>query len=301
MNPRSILFVPGDRPDRFAKALFAGADAVCIDLEDAVAAPSKSVARRTVAGFLAALARDGWVGQGETTDSEVAGSADGPGSAGGPDPSERPGLIVRVNDPRSDDGKRDLATIPGVTLMIPKVRSAHDVERVAEVAAGAPLLPLIETVAGLEKATEIAAASGRVAALVFGGFDLAVELGAEAGWETLLYARCRVVHAAALAGTVAIDMPRRDFRNLATVRLEAKRARRLGFVGKLAIHPAQIGPIHEAFAPSAAEVTRARRIVEADRRAEGAAVALAGKMVDRPVVEAARRVLARAKPKGTAR
>ena len=124
---------------------------------------------------------------------------------------------------------------------------------------------------------------------------LAIELGAEPCWEALLYARSRVVHAAALVGIEAIDMPSRDFREMSGLREEAGKARRLGFGGKMAIHPAQLPVIHEVFTPSRVEVECARRIVEADRKAGGAAVAMDGRMVDRPVAEAARRVLARAR------
>ena len=135
-----------------------------------------------------------------------------------------------------------------------------------------------------------------VAALIFGGFDLSVELGADPGWEPLLYARSRVVHAAALCGLDAIDMPSRDLDDVSGLRAEAEQARRLGYAGKVAIHPAQIPVIHEVFTPSPEEVQQARRIIEADRAAGGGAVALDGRMVDRPVVEAARRVLMRARP-----
>ena len=156
------------------------------------------------------------------------------------------------------------------------------------------VLPLIETAAGLENAVEIGAVAG-VVGLVLGGFDLAVELGAEPRWEPLLYARARVVHAAALNGTVAFDMPSREYLDMTGLREEAVRGRALGFAGKTAIHPAQVPVIHEVFTPAREEVERARAIVEADRAAGGSAVGLAGRMVDRPVVEAARRVLQRAR------
>ncbi len=309
MIPRSILFVPGDRPDRFDKALAAGADAVCLDLEDAVGTGHKAHARKAVAHFLNGAVEDG----------RTAATAASAGSVGAS--STGPLHLVRINDPGSDEGARDLAMLTTiaedakgdhvcapVALMIPKLRRASDLQRVADHACGAPLFPLVETVAGLANASRIATATPGVVALVFGGFDLAVELGAEPEWEPLLYARSRVVHAAALAGVAAIDMPSREIRNLVpieepasqfmhktvSVQEEAMRAGKLGFVGKIAIHPAQIEPIHRAFAPSAEELRRARCIVEADDRAEGAALSLDGTMVDRPVVEVARRVLARA-------
>ncbi len=268
---RSILFVPGDRPERYGKALAAGADAVCIDLEDAVAPTRKREAREAAARFLA-----------ERRDASAA------------------PVIVRVNDRKSREGERDAAALAGCPppdgFMIPKVRTAADVQGAARQLSNAALFPLIETAQGLEHAGDIAAASSNVAALVFGGFDLAIELGAEPRWEALLHARSRVVHAAALGGVAAIDMPSRDFSEVSRLREEATRARRLGFGGKVAIHPAQIPVIHGVFTPSADEVRRARAVLEADRAAGGSAVALAGRMVDRPVVEAARRILQRARP-----
>jgi citrate lyase beta subunit len=203
----------------------------------------------------------------------------------------------------SSEGTRDAAALascpPPDAFMVPKVRTGSDVREAAGRLPGAAvLLPLIETARGLENAVAIAACDG-VAGLVFGGFDLAIELGAEPCWEALLYARSRVVHAAALGGLDAIDMPSRDFGEMSGLRQEAARARRLGFAGKAAIHPAQIPVIHEVFTPSPDEVRRAHEIVEADRAAGGSAVALKGRMVDRPVVEAARRVLRRARPGST--
>ena len=295
---RSILFVPGDRPDRFAKALAAGADAICIDLEDAVAPGRKAGARTSVARFLAEM---------PSSSRPRAGDASG----------SRLHIIVRVNDPDSDEGRRDAGALAGGlrpdAFMIPKVTTADGMHRAGcLLGEDVPLIPIIETALGLENAVQIGAASPArgvsraraaptVGALIFGGFDLSAELGAEPGWEPLLYARSRVVHAAALSELDAIDMPSRDLRDLAGLRSEAVKARRLGFAGKVAIHPAQIPVIHEVFTPSPEEVKRARRILDADRAAGGGAVALEGRMVDRPVVEAARRVLDRARPRGEAR
>lgn len=276
---RSLLFVPGDRPDRCDKAMVAGADAVCVDLEDAVGPAAKAGARDSVAAFLAK-----WAGPAAT-------GAD-PGQGRGPP------VIVRVNDPDSEEGQRDAAALTGAprpdAFMIPKVTDAREIRSAQQLLGdNIPLLPIIETAAGLENAVHIGAASPAVAALMFGGFDLSAELGAEPEWEPLLYARSRVVHAAAMSGLDTIDMPSRDFRDLTRLRDEAEKAGRLGFTGKVAIHPAQIPVIHDVFTPSPEEVEQARRIVEADRAAGGGAVSLDGRMVDRPVVEAARRVLAR--------
>jgi len=269
---RSVLFVPGDRPDRCDKAMAAGADAVCVDLEDAVAPTAKAGARDSVAAF---LARCDTAGHGR-----------------------RPPVIVRVNEPGSNEGRMDAAALGGCpqpdAFMIPKVAAADGIRRAQQLLGeDIPLLPIIETGRALENAADIGMASPAVAALMFGGFDLSAELGAEPEWEPLLYARSRVVHAAALGGLDVIDMPSRDFRDVWRLRTEAERARRLGFTGKVAIHPAQVPVIHDVFTPSPEEVEQARRIIEADRGAGGGAVSLDGRMVDRPVVEAARRVLER--------
>ena len=274
---RSILFVPGYRPDRFDKALAAGADAVCIDLEDAVPPQRKAMAREAAARFLA-----------------------GRPAARSPNDIGPPHLIIRINDPDTDLGQADAEALGGTrqpdAFMIPKVRTAAGVRRAARLLGdSAPLLALVETALGLENVADIAQASPDVSGLVFGGFDLAIELGADPSWEPLLYARSRVVHAAALSGLDAIDMPSLGFREMSELREEAGRARFLGFAGKMAIHPAQLPVIHEVFTPSELEVERARHILDADREAGGGAVALEGRMVDRPVAEVARRVLARAR------
>lgn len=265
---RSVLFVPGDRPDRFAKAVASGADAVCIDLEDGVAPDRKEVARSAVESFLA-------------------------------EPRTRgPDVVVRLNDPESDAFAPDVAAVsthPPDALMIPKLRTRDGVERVVDVVGGAvPLLPLIETAQGLNAAASIAEAPS-VVALVFGGFDLALELGARPDWEPLLYARSRVVHAAALGRVGAIDMPSRDVEDLAALGDEARRARQLGFRGKAAIHPDQVPVITEVFLPSAEEVAWARRVVRASMESDHGPVMVDGRMVDRPIAEAARRILAAAR------
>ena len=278
---RSILFVPGYRPDRFGKALAAGADAVCIDLEDAVPPQRKTMAREAAARFLA---------------KQPAGRLR--------EETSPPHLIIRINDPDTDLGRADAETLGGArqpdAFMIPKVRTAAGLRRAARLLGdGAPLFALIETALGLENAVDIGQASPAIAGLVFGGFDLAIELRADPSWEPLLYARSRVVHAAALSGLDAIDMPSLGFREMSGLREEAGRVRCLGFAGKMAIHPAQLPVIHEVFTPSELEVERARRILDADREAGGGAVALEGRMVDRPVAEVARRVLARARAAAT--
>jgi citrate lyase beta subunit len=272
---RSILFCPASRPDRFAKALASGADSVCLDLEDGVGPEAKDAAREAVAGFLAA-----WSG----------------GAPGEPE------LVVRVNEPGGDAGHRDVEMLARGrlphALMVPKVDEPEDLwSLLSDLGGSGPapvLLPLVETVLGLDRVKEIASAGLPIGALVFGGMDLAAELGARFEWEPLLYARSRLVHAAALLGIGVIDVPWPTLADVDGLEEETRRAARLGFTGKLAIHPAQVSLIHNALAPDAEELAAARRIVEAAARSAEGVIVVDGCMVDRPVVLSARRILARA-------
>lgn len=276
---RSVLFVPGSRAQLVPKAVASGPDAVCVDLEDGVAPAAKAEARRAVVDLLADRGRKG---------------GPRPGSA----------LFVRVNAPDTDLGRDDLEALAGVPagldgVLIPKVEEPGTVRRVGEILGSAhpdlALLPMVETPRSLAVAGEVAAASARNRALVLGGVDLAAELGADGSWESLLYARSRIVHAAALAGIDAVDAPSMGLADREGLLDEAGRARRLGFGGKLAVHPRQVAVIHEAYTPDREEVERARRFVEAYREAgEGVAV-VDGRVVDRPVVASARRILALAR------
>ncbi|MDP3861033.1 MAG: aldolase/citrate lyase family protein, partial [Phaeovulum sp.] len=143
----------------------------------------------------------------------------------------------------------------------------------------------------------VAAALGRDDALGFGGADLAADLGAAFEWEPLFAARGALVIAAAAVGIGLFDVPHLDLADAAALRAEALRVRAMGFTGKLAIHPAQVAPILDAFQPSETEITRARRVLAALDAARGGAAQLDGKMIDLPVANAARRILARAEPR----
>jgi (S)-citramalyl-CoA lyase len=270
-----LLFFPGSRPELLAKAVATGAGIVCTDLEDAVGPDGKDDARGAVVELLARHR--------------------------GP-----PGLSVRVNHPSTDAGRQDLEALAEVgrtssaplTLMVPKVAAPHDLEPVQEAFVrtddGLAIIAVIETVAGLARVEDIATAKG-VGALLFGGLDLSAELRCTGDWESLLYARSRCVHAARLGGVDVIDSPFIDLRDADGLRDEAERSRRLGFDGKAAIHPGQVGTIVESFAPDPAEVERARRVIEASERGGGGALLVDGVMVDEPVVEIARRIVERAR------
>jgi citrate lyase subunit beta/citryl-CoA lyase len=281
---RSMLFVPGDRPDRFEKALQSGADAVIFDLEDAVTPKTRPQARRDVAGFLRREAR------------------------------EVP-LWVRINPVATADALDDLACVgphrpDGIVL--PKARTGADVQQLAhwlemlEVQHdferdGIKVIALItEAAQAVLNAASFAPAPARVVAYSWGAEDLAADIGAAGNRDadgefefTFRLARASCLLMAAAAGVSAIDTPDIEFRDLDAVRRRAGASRRDGFVGKLAIHPAQLDPIHAAFSPSPEEVDWARRVIETLSNAPGqGAVALDGRMIDRPHLKQAERILA---------
>jgi citrate lyase subunit beta/citryl-CoA lyase len=261
--PRSYLFVPGDRPERFGKALASGADAVIVDLEDAVAPAAKAAARAAVAAWLDA--------------------GHGP-------------IVLRVNGADSAWFADDLALAakPGVAaVMLAKAERVADLARVRTAAPDAALLPLVETAAGIDRLRELAAAPG-VQRLALGTIDLALDLGV-ADEEALAPLRIQFVLASRLAGLAPpVDGVCTAIEDAALLAAEAQRARRCGFGAKLAIHPRQIAVIHAALAPSAEEIAWAERVLAAAAAAQGAAVAVDGRMVDAPVLARAQAVLQQA-------
>jgi citrate lyase subunit beta/citryl-CoA lyase len=257
---RSLLFVPGHRADRFDKALAAGASAVIIDLEDAVAPPDKDAARAGLAAWL------------------------------------RPehAVIVRINSVDTPWFERDLALCgaPGVAgVMLPKAERADTLARVTQAGARG-LLPLVESAAGMANLDAIARAAG-VWRLAFGSIDLQVDLGLkDATEDELLPLRLQLVMASRLAGIGApVDGVSTAIDDADRLALDVARARRLGFGGKLCIHPKQVGPVNVGMAPSEAERAWARRVIDAAATAGGAAVAVDGKMVDKPVLLRAEAIL----------
>ena len=268
---RSVLFVPAVRPDRLPKAVATGADAVCLDLEDGVSFEQKDDAREKAIVLLADLPR---------------GSTE---------------MMLRINEPGSELGERDLSAMldAGVrpdSLMVPKV-SGPDTLRALERRLRPPLerLPLIvqiETAAGLAAVEAIAMTTPNVAAMFFGAVDLSAELGCSITWDALLYARSRVIAAAALVGVDAMDTPFMDVSDPKQLASEVAAVRLLGFTGKAAIHPSQVSIIQGGFSPDAEMVAWAQRIVEAYETNKGGVLLVEGKLVERPVVASAQRVLA---------
>lgn len=245
------LFVPADWPERYGKAFASGADAVTIDLEDAVAPDAKDRAREALRG-----ARETITG------------------AACP-------VIVRVNPEGGSFHEADLGVLGGlglVAVMVPKVESAATVRRIAA-ATGLPVLALVESARGLAVAREIAAAGAR---LVFGSFDFSADLGCAHSREALLLARAELVLASRIAGVAApIDGVTTAIRNPDEVRDDAAYAASLGFGGKMLIHPAQVAPAAAGFRPAEAEIAWAARVLAAGRN--GGAASLDGMMIDAPV------------------
>ena len=269
-SARSFLFTPGSDERKLGKALAAGADAVVADLEDAVLPTEKERARTLVAGAMAA-AQDG-------------------GSL----------RLVRVNAAGSEWFEADLAALAGVGLdgiVLPK--ASPDAAGLAA-SSGLPVVAIVETAAGLRSAHDTATTAG-VVALVLGAVDLGLELGLEPrpDGQELLFARSTlVVDSAAAAIRPPIDQVWVDVGDLDGLRRDCELGRSLGLRGKACIHPAQVPVVNESFTASVDAVAEAREIVSAYEQAAGAgqgAVALDGKMIDLPVVERARGILANAK------
>ncbi|HEY4065620.1 MAG TPA: CoA ester lyase, partial [Burkholderiaceae bacterium] len=275
-RPRSMLFVSGEQVERFPKAMAAGADLVCIDLEDAVHPDRKAQARTQVLGWL--------------KEQQPALAAAGRQVA------------LRLNGVRTGHGLRDLHALIDAGLhvdwlLLPKVEDAADLQCVdawagAQLSAQGGIVALVETPLGIERAATIARAGGRVAALMLGGADLSAELGAQFGWDGLLSARGRLVNAARSAGLQAWDVPHVDIKKLDELSSETRRVLALGFDCKSAIHPSQVAVIHAAFAPTPTELEWAERIVAAvpDGQASGAFL-VDGRMVDAPLIRKARRIV----------
>jgi citrate lyase subunit beta/citryl-CoA lyase len=269
MDPRTYLFVPGNRPERFAKALASGADAMVLDLEDAVAPAAKSAARDAIAQWSL-----------EATE------------------ADRARIVVRINDAQSSAFADDLRLLRDARIaavMLPKAESAAQVQAVRAAAPEAGVLALIESARGIAQAHQVAEADG-VVRLVFGTLDYALDLDLDIAdsSEGLSHAASVLVVASRIAGLAApvagvtpqLDDEQRLLADLAW-------SRRYGFGAKLCVHPRQVAPIPAALAPSAQAIEWARRVLAAEAASPGAAQ-LDGRMIDRPVVLQAQRTLRRA-------
>lgn len=279
---RSLLFVPGDRPERFTKAQAAGADAIIIDLEDSVTSATRPQARIHAAAYL------------RNADRSLP-------------------IWMRVNPVQTPDALIDLAAIAAARpdgIVLPKARTGADLQRLdhwlealeaqhGHAIGSIKVIALItETAQAVLSGSTFMTPPARVIGYTWGAEDLAADVGASANRAadgefeyTFRLARAQCLLAAAAAGIGAYDTTDTEFKDVDAVERRAQAARRDGFVGKLAIHPAQIEPIHKAFAPTAEEIAWARKVIELMSGAAGA-VALDGRMIDRPHVQQAERILA---------
>lgn len=263
VTPVAPLFVPGSRPERFAKADGSGADTVILDLEDAVAPTDKDQAREAVVAHAAAL---------------------------------KSRIVVRVNaigtpwHAADIDAVRDLGYL---SVMLPKAERPDDIAGMARrIGRDVAVVALVESAAGLANLPDILTASG-VVAVAFGSIDFALDLGCAHDRTTLLPARSEIVWRSRAADRAPpIDGITADLGRPDVTEDDARHAAMMGFGGKMAIHPKQIEPIGRAFRPSEKEIAWAQEIVAA--ASNGGAVQVKGEMVDRPVTERARRILDRA-------
>lgn len=259
----SLLFVPGSRPERIAKALASAASIVCVDLEDAVAAVDKDSARSSAVAAIA------------------------------------PRVAIRINGLRTRAGLADLLALAAAPVLpdlvlVPMVESAAEIQIVAAILGGsAAIVPLLETAASLGNAAAIASAPG-VAAMMFGGGDLSAQLGVTMAWEPLAVARALFILGCADAGVPAIDVPFLGLDDPDGLADETRRAKMLGFQAKAAIHPSQIAVIHDVLRPSADEIAEARAAMIAFAAGGGGAIRFNGRMLEAPVVRRYSNILAAA-------
>jgi citrate lyase subunit beta/citryl-CoA lyase len=264
----TFLFVPGTRPERFIKALDSGADGVIIDLEDAVAPDDKESARVAI--------RAAW----PTFTAE-----------------QKKRLVIRSNSPGSQFYADDLILVQNLDvacLLIPKSESLDQINGAAQILPNTGIIPMIETAIGLDRLNEIAGAE-QVLRLALGNIDLQADLGmvCDAQETELQTARFQIVLASRLAQIFPpIDGVTPSTDDIERIADDAERAKRMGFGGKLCIHPKQVSLVKSAFMPTSAELSWAQRVIEADKASKGGAVKLDGRMIDRPVVLLAQRTLA---------
>lgn len=267
---KSWLFTPATKPNRFGRAAEVGADALIIDLEDAVAPPAKKEARATALRYLAQI------------------------------PVDHHPCALRINSPDTRfgiDDLQDFLNSPAEPdyVVLPKCNSSALIGLVGnllrETRKTTQIIALIESAKGVGALEQIAEGEAKPAALLFGAADMAADLGAQTSWEPLLYVRSRIVHAAASGGIAALDSPYFAIADTEGLKQETKVAASLGFHGKCAIHPAQVATIDEVLTPTAQQVAKAREILIVNRQGVGS---VDGQMVDEAVARKARLVLERA-------
>lgn len=266
--PLTYLFVPGNRPDRFDKAVASQAGAIIVDLEDAVAPADKAAARSSFSSWYRTCGA----------------------------PADR--ILLRINDETTPWNGADMALVvqTGVSgVLLPKAETPAHIERIGSaLPADGFVIPIVETAKGIAHVDTVACAA-RIQRLAFGNLDYMLDLDLPGDERGLNYPACRIAvasRAAGIASPIAGVTPEIDDEGKLLADLDFARA--CGFGAKLCIHPKQIEPIHAAMRPSESEVAWAKRVVAAAEASGGAAVQVDGRMVDRPVIAKARRILARA-------
>ncbi|MDB5822492.1 MAG: CoA ester lyase [Herminiimonas sp.] len=272
---RSFLFVPGNRPERFDKACAAGASAVIIDLEDAVPTADKVSARAAVLEWLSA-----------------------PNAA-----AARPPVLLRLNAAGSEwfaEDAEELAAHPGLAgVVLPKAEHGSEIEALTSFGSRT-VYPLIESAQGFASLSLLARSTG-VVRLMFGTIDFIVDMGIRGECEELDYFRSHLVLESRLAGIAPpVDGVTTAISDAPLLETETLRARRFGFGGKLCIHPRQVPVVNASYASTPEEIAWARRVLEGAAAANGAALAVDGKMVDRPVILKAQEIMAQAPASVTA-
>ena len=273
---RSLLFVPGNRLNLFSKAIKAGPDIICIDLEDSIPAEQKARTRTEVLEFF------------KTTP-----------------PHLKIEVVMRINSLQTHEGIQDIDGImatshPPLSVMVTKLDNAEEIKLLDKLLSNTLLKKIrfhviIETNSGLENVVSIANSSDRIDCLLFGGVDMAAELRTTFDWESLLYSRSRIVHAAASANIDSMDMPALNIENLEELETTAKAASKLGFTGKAAIHPSHIAIINQCFSPDPQAVEEARKVVAAYENSNNGLAVVDGKLLEKPIVRSMYRILALSK------
>lgn len=275
---RSLLFVPGSRPDRFEKALAAGADSICIDLEDAVPPQDKVAARAGVIGWLEANAEN----------------------------HSACAIGVRMNGLDTLDGLKDIIAFSESKarpdfLMVPKAASGADLANLSQLLdlrglahKKVALWAVIESVIGLKNASDIAGTCGSTGGVLFGGADYSLAIGTSMDWEALFHARSTLATEARVTSGALMDVPFLNVTDEKGLRAECARVKALGFDGKACIHPSQVATVNEVFSPSDAELDWAKRVIEAGKSQDSRAILLDGKLLDIPVYLRAERILSKA-------
>ncbi len=268
---RSFIFTPPLKKTMFGKAISSGVDIVCLELEDGIAPSDKTLARERALDIINT--------QKYNDNVEV---------------------LIRVNSIRESCGLLDITAILNSKiqpdgLLIPKVKSPEELiildNLFTERKLNTRFHAIIETNLGLEKAFDIAACSKRIEALFFGAVDMSAELRCQNSWENLLYARSKVVHAAASKQLDVIDVPFLDLNNMKKMQEESIKSKKLGFTGKGAIHPKQIKILNKVFTPSLKEVNRAKKIIKLFKNSSTGLIVYDGKLIEKPVLREMYRIV----------